>query len=81
MRIRLTVQRNALPAAKILWTIPETNSSQAYTISRLLEDVNHVIPLESEHWGLEHYVVEIDGFECLHFSPVAETLKENDNVS
>jgi hypothetical protein len=81
MRLRLTVQRNSLPPANILWNVPDTNSTQAYTITRLLEDVNHVLPLESEHWGLEHYVVEVGGFECLHFSPVAHSLKDDDHVS
>jgi hypothetical protein len=75
------VQRNGLPAANILWSVPETNSTQAYTITRLLEDVNHIVPLEAEHWGLEHYVVEVGGFECLHFMPVANALKEDDHVS
>jgi hypothetical protein len=81
MRLRLTVQRNGLPAANVLWNVSETNSTQAYTITRLLEDVNHVIPLEAEHWGLEHYVVEVAGFECLHFSPVVQALKDDDHVS
>ncbi|KAH7394436.1 hypothetical protein BKA66DRAFT_606622 [Pyrenochaeta sp. MPI-SDFR-AT-0127] len=81
MRLRLTVQRNSLPATNILWNVPDTSSGTAYTITRLLEDVNHIIPLESEHWGLEHYVVEVAGFECLHFSPVAQALKDDDHVS
>ncbi|KAF1831319.1 hypothetical protein BDW02DRAFT_557153 [Decorospora gaudefroyi] len=81
MRLRLTVQRNALPATNIVWSVPETNSTQGYTISRLLEDVNHIIPLEAEHWGLEHYVVEVGGFECLHFMPVTHALKEDDHVA
>ncbi|RMZ67299.1 5-methyltetrahydropteroyltriglutamate-homocysteine methyltransferase [Pyrenophora seminiperda CCB06] len=81
MRLRLTVQRNGLPAANVLWSVPETNSTQAYTITRLLEDVNLIIPLEAEHWGLEHYVVEVAGFECLHFMPVIHALKEDDHVS
>jgi hypothetical protein len=80
MRLRLTVQRNGLPAANIVWSVPETNSTSAYTVTRLLEDVNHIIPLEAEHWGLEHYVVEVGGFECLHFMPVANALKEDDHV-
>ena len=75
------MQRNGLPAANVLWSIPETNSTQAYTITRLLEDVNLIIPLEAEHWGLEHYVVEVAGFECLHFMPVINALKEDDHVS
>jgi hypothetical protein len=81
MRLRLTIQRNALPDANILWSVPATANPQTYTIARLLEDVNLIVPLEAEHWGLEHYVVELGGFECLHFSPVAQTLKEDDHVS
>ncbi|KAF3032643.1 hypothetical protein E8E12_002066 [Didymella heteroderae] len=81
MRLRLTIQRNGLPAANILWAVPDTNSAAAYTVTRLLEDVNLIVPLEAEHWGLEHYVVEVAGFECLHFMPVAQCLKEDDHVS
>ncbi|KAF2627690.1 hypothetical protein BU25DRAFT_341400 [Macroventuria anomochaeta] len=81
MRLRLTIQRNGLPAANILWSVPDTNSTTAYTVTRLLEDVNLIVPLESEHWGLEHYVVEVGGFECLHFMPVGQCLKEDDHVS
>jgi hypothetical protein len=81
MRLRLSVQRNSLPATNILWSVPDTNSSQAYTIARLLEDVNQVLPLEAEQWGLEDYTVEVGGFECLHFSPVFQSLKDDDHVS
>jgi len=81
MRLRLSVQRNNLPATNILWTVPDTNSSQAYTIVRLLDDVNQVLPLEAEQWGLEDYAVEVSGFECLHFSPVFQSLKDDDHVS
>ncbi|KAH9863834.1 hypothetical protein J1614_009766 [Plenodomus biglobosus] len=80
MRLRLTVQRNALPAANILWNVPDTNSNAAYTITRLLEDINHIMPLESENWGLEDYAVEVGGFECLHFTPVTQALKDDDHV-
>ncbi|KAF2259779.1 hypothetical protein CC78DRAFT_620743 [Lojkania enalia] len=81
MRLRLRVQRHELPPTNILWSVPDASSSQAYTVARLLEDVNNIIPLEAEQWGLEDYVVEIGGFECLHFSPVFQTLKEDDQVS
>ena len=81
MRVRLTVQRNNLPPSHILWSIPDTASQQAYTVARLLEDVNRILPLEAEQWGLEDYTVEVEGFECLHFSPVLQTLKEDDHVS
>lgn len=81
MRLRLTVQRHNLPASNILWNVPDTSSEQAYTFARLLEDVNRILPLESGQWGLEDYTVEVAGFECLHFSPVLQTLKEDDHVS
>ncbi|KAF2475905.1 uncharacterized protein BDR25DRAFT_391295 [Lindgomyces ingoldianus] len=81
MRLRLSVQRHGLPPTNILWTITEEQSTLAYTIAKLLDDINRIIPLEAEHWGLEDYVVEVAGFECLHFSPVARILKDEDQVS
>ncbi|KAF2017484.1 hypothetical protein BU24DRAFT_420525 [Aaosphaeria arxii CBS 175.79] len=80
MRLRLSVQRNRLPQTQALWTVPEANKSPAYTIARLLEDVNLIFPLEGDHWGLDDYAVEVGGFECLHFSPVAHTLRDDDIV-
>ena len=80
MRLRVEVQRYRLPPAKVIWNVPATASGQGYTISRLLEDVNDKLPLEAEHWGLEDYVVEVDGFECLHFTPVAQAFKDDDEV-
>jgi hypothetical protein len=81
MRLRLSVQRNRLPVSNILWNVPDNISPQAYTIAKLLEDVNAVLPLEAEQWGLEDYVIEVGGFECLHFTPVAQTLRDDDQVS
>jgi hypothetical protein len=63
-----------------------------YTIACLLEDVNEVVPLETEEgfpgpdgetsgqWGLEDYVVEVGGSECLHFMEVEGLLKDGDEV-
>lgn len=61
-----------------------------YTIAQLLEDVNEVIPLETEpqlfddessgQWGLEDYVVEVGGSECLHFMEVEGLLRDGDEV-
>ncbi len=45
-----------------------------------MAQVNEVLPLESEHWGLEDYSVEVRGFECLHFSELNQLLKEDDEV-
>ncbi|GAB1196150.1 hypothetical protein APSETT444_005417 [Aspergillus pseudonomiae] len=59
-----------------------------YTIAQLLEDVNEVVPLETEpalfdsefsgQWGLEDYVVEVGGSECLHFMEVEGGYHEED---
>lgn len=69
-----------------------TYGNNGYTIAQLLEDVNEVIPLETDgdvggeddnlggQWGLEDYVVEVAGFECLHFMNVEGLLKEEDHV-
>ena len=62
-----------------------------YTIAQLLEDVNEVVPLETEpnlfgdshssgQWGLEDYVVEVGGSECLHFMDVEGLLRDDDVV-
>ncbi|KAF2864805.1 hypothetical protein BDV95DRAFT_588055 [Massariosphaeria phaeospora] len=81
MRLRVSVQRHRLPANNIVWSLPGDHRPQAYTIARLLEDINQILPLEAEHWGLEDYVVEVGGFECLHFAPVTQVLKDDDTVS
>jgi hypothetical protein len=86
MRLQLTIQRHALPPTNILWTVraqdPTSTSAHASaTISQLLEDVNDIIHLESEEWGLEDYVVEVGGYECLHFQPIDSVLKEDDKVT
>ncbi|GIK04089.1 hypothetical protein Aspvir_008164 [Aspergillus viridinutans] len=65
-------------------------SSGGYTIAQLLEDVNEVVPLETEpaifdsessgQWGLEDYAVEVGGSECLHFMEVDGLLRDGDEV-
>ncbi|KAK8073224.1 hypothetical protein PG994_004123 [Apiospora phragmitis] len=71
MRLNLVIRRNGLPEAKVVWPVPLEENP---TVSKLLEQVNDIIPLESSDWGLEDYAVELsapDGsnFECLHFQP------------
>lgn len=62
-----------------------------YSVAQLLEDVNEVVPLETEprlfgdgknsgQWGLEDYVVEVAGSECLHFMEVEGLLRDGDEV-
>lgn len=69
-----------------------TYGTEGCTIAQLLEDVNEVVPLETSvdavgenedtggQWGLEDYVVEVNGFECLHFMSVDGLLREGDEV-
>ncbi|KAI9810236.1 MAG: hypothetical protein M1827_006370 [Pycnora praestabilis] len=85
MRLRLTIHRHGLPASQILWTSSGLHRSIAaagasFTISQLLEQVNDIVPLESDDWGLEDYIVEVRGFECLHFSELGELLRDEDEV-
>lgn len=77
MRLFLSINRHKLPRTQLVWSV---HSSQPRTIAQLLEDVNLIIPLESESWGLEDYVVEVDGSECLHFQSVFDVLKDEDTV-
>ena len=82
LRLRLVVRRHGLPEAKILFNVPLDNDP---TVAQLVELVNESIPLESDDWGLDDYIVELhakDGhaFECLHFQPVTSILEKDDEV-
>lgn len=82
MKIRLEVCRENLPPVKILWTTAglrpgSGGPSQCTTIAQLLYQVNEVIPLENDVFGLEDYVAEVNGYECLHFAILEEVLEEN----
>jgi hypothetical protein len=85
MRLQVSVERYSLPATNIVFTTsalgpsPATSSPDA-TIAQLLEDVNDIVPLESANWGLEDYAVEVNGYECLHFSPIDAVLRDDDQV-
>ena len=80
MRLRLSIQRHALPPAEVLWNVSKEQALKLFSIAQLLEEINHIIPLESEDWGLEDYVVEVGGFECFHFAQVAQVLKDEDRI-
>ena len=81
MRIRLTVQRHLLPPIRLLWHVPASSAPGAsLTISGFLEHVNDIVQLEADEWGLEDYAVEVQGFECLHYSELHDLLKEDDEV-
>jgi hypothetical protein len=85
MRLKVSVRRYSLPTTNIIFTTralgpsPATSSTDA-TIAQLLEDVNDIVPLESADWGLEDYAVEVNGYECLHFSPIDAVLRDDDEV-
>lgn len=74
------MHRHRLPPVNLLWIVPGDANRADYTVFRLLEDINPIIPLEAEDWGLEDYVVTVGGFECMHFSPVTQLLKDEDEV-
>jgi hypothetical protein len=79
----LNVQRHGLPPSLVVWAMGDCNPAKhipSSTISQLLEKVNDVIPLESDDWGLEDYVVEIDGYECLHFQELESVFRDDDEV-
>src|SRR5436305_6087688 len=85
MRLKTSVRLYSLPTTNIIFTTralrhsPATSSTDA-TIAQLLEDVNDIVPLESANWGLEDYAVEVNGYECLHFSPIDAVLRDDDQV-
>lgn len=70
---------------KVLYNVGATQTATSaavgsLTISQFLEQLNELIPLESEYWGLEDYAVEVRGFECLHYTELIQVLKEEDEV-
>ncbi|KAI9706048.1 MAG: hypothetical protein M1836_005454 [Candelina mexicana] len=85
MRLQLIVQRHGLPPTHVLWNVTSSGDTQTtgrgITISQFLEQVNEIIPLESDDWGLEDYSVEVAGFECLHFSDLGSVLRDEDEVT
>ncbi|KAL2130945.1 hypothetical protein VTI74DRAFT_5728 [Chaetomium olivicolor] len=82
LRLRLVVRRHALPDVRIVFAVQLDNDP---TIASLLERINEIIPLESDDWSLEDYVVQLrdsagHGFDCLHFQPVSTILKNDEEV-
>ncbi|KAI9665317.1 MAG: hypothetical protein M1831_001754 [Alyxoria varia] len=77
MRLRLRICRHELPPTKVLLGVPDSPTS----VSKLLELINDLVPLESADWGLEDYVVEHDSYECLHYSEVHQVLKDDDQLT
>ncbi|OHE97243.1 hypothetical protein CORC01_07497 [Colletotrichum orchidophilum] len=82
LRLRLVVRRHGVPDVKLLWNV---TANDDLTISKLVTQVNEVIPLEGGEWGLEDYAVELkdasgDGFECVHYHLVSKVLKDDDQI-
>jgi hypothetical protein len=82
LRLRLVVRRHALPEVRVVFAVQLDTDP---TIANLLEQVNEVVPLESNDWGLEDYTVELrdsagHGFDCLHFQQVSGILKNDEEV-
>ena len=85
MRLQLTIQRQGLPPTKVLWNSEalrpnHVGNGASTTVAQFLEQINEVIPLEAEDWGLEDYAVEVRGFECLHYCS-ASIFKDDDHVT
>lgn len=76
MRLRLQVERQELPTAKVLWNIQPTT-----TTAELLDQINDFFPLEAQGWGLEDYAVQVAGYEVLHFQQLGQVLKDDDEVT
>ena len=82
LRLRLVVRRHALPEVRIVFAVQLDTDP---TIANLLEQVNEILPLEANDWGLEDYAVELRdasgrGFDCLHFQQVSVILKNDEEV-
>jgi len=76
MRLRLEIVRHGLPAVKIVW-----KASPSLSIAELLQEVNKIVPLEADDWGLDDYTLQVSGFETLHFQKVGDVLKDEDQVT
>ncbi|KAJ4302496.1 hypothetical protein N0V88_002642 [Collariella sp. IMI 366227] len=82
LRLRLVVRRHSLPEVRVVFALQLDSDP---TIANLLEQVNEILPLESDDWGLEDYAVQLrdsagHGFDCLHFQPVSIVLKNDEEV-
>jgi hypothetical protein len=80
MRLRLQIYRNRMPVVKMMWDTTALKPGTDAIISNLLHAINDIIPLEGSTCGLEDYIVELGGFEVLHFQLVTSVFKEDDEV-
>lgn len=81
MRLRLQIHRNQLPAVKLLWETTEwVKPDSDPIVSSLLAAINDVFPLDGPSVGLDDYVVEVDGYEVLHFQDLKTAFSPDDTV-
>ncbi|KAF8251755.1 hypothetical protein K440DRAFT_658415 [Wilcoxina mikolae CBS 423.85] len=81
MRLKLQIFRNELPVVKLIWeTTTRLKPGTDHIVSNLLASIDEVFPLEGSTWGLEDYVVELDGYEVLHFQELSTVFKDDDTV-
>jgi hypothetical protein len=81
MRLRLQIFRGGLPVVKLIWeTTDRLKPGIDHIVSNFLVSVDEVFPLEGSTWGLEDYVVELDGYEILHFQELSTVFKDDDTV-
>ena len=76
MRLRLRIERNALPSTQAIWPVKDGK----WTVAQLLQHVNEVFPLEGETWGLEDYSVTVGGYEFLHYHELNAVCRDEDEV-
>ena len=78
LRLRLVIRRNELATTKIWWCVDPNDN---LTVTGLLSLINEVVPLEScSGWGLEDYVVCMDGYELLHYQLINDLLRPGDEL-
>ena len=77
MRLRLNIKRHELPVVKILFAV---SSADYLPVSEFVSQVDEVVPLESEDWSKDDYIVSVGGFECLHYANVNDVFQNGDEV-
>ncbi|KAF2721375.1 hypothetical protein K431DRAFT_284973 [Polychaeton citri CBS 116435] len=78
MRLRLQIRRQDLPTVNTLWPLSDQQLKQP--ISQLLASVNDTFPLETDKWGLEDYIVQVGGYECLHYHEIGNICRDDEEV-
>ena len=81
MRLRLQIRRHRLATTKIWWDTTQCLEEKPNaTVGNLLQYINEVCPLDYGSIGLEDYIMEIGGYELVHFQHVSSLLREGDEI-